>query len=250
MMSKTVQPPIVNGPSVTVQPPIVNGQTTVSDQPVSDQPTNQTEDDTKLIELNKLKSLEDNIILYIKKSGQHNKSIFLSMLINYVICYSGYPESIEELNKNNGIGFENHIKLYLIQLLNHYKNPKSSLKNEDISFSQIKLMLLSFFHTKISIIPDIVEPKIQHTQTGVQRQVSLYIQKQADIQKELNKEQAKKQKASGTQASGTQALIIQTQQTDAEEKAEFEVHKKGGFRDFSELSDALSDMFEQMSKSS
>jgi hypothetical protein len=290
MASKNVTGTSVTGqPTVSVQQPAVSGQPAISDKPpaVSDKPTaeqpvteeltNQPEDDTlineqKRIELDKLKSLEDNIILYIKKSGQHNKSIFLSMLINYVISYSGYPESLEELNKNNGIGFEKHIKMYLIQLLNHYQNPKSSLKNEDISFSQIKLMLLSFFHKKISIIPDVAEPQIQHINTGSFRLISLSKQKENAIKAAIKKAEAKQQKELSTtpgttnpgttnpgtttgttnpvttnQGITTPGIIpkLPSKPTPEELKIEFEKQKRGGFKDFSELSQSLSNIFEE-----
>ena len=235
MASQTVVnvPPTVTDeqPAVTgKQPSVSEKQPSVSEKPstnltpvVTDQPTNQTENeellnDQKRVELDKLKSLEDNIILYIKKSGQDNKSIFLSMLINYVMCYSDdYTSSLEELSKNNGISFEKHIKMYLIQLLNHYKNPKSSLQNDDVSFSQIKLMLLSFFHKKISIIPDVVEPQIKHINTGAPRVVLHSNKIKEDEQAALNKEKI---------------------------KAEFDEQTRGGFRDLSKLTDALHDMFE------
>jgi hypothetical protein len=108
----------------------------------------------KHIELDKLKSLEDNIILYIQKSDQNNKSIFFSMLINYVLCYSDYPKSREELEKNKSGGFENQIQKYLIQLLTYYEK-NTLLTDKEVSFTEIKIMLLSFYHKKISIISSV-----------------------------------------------------------------------------------------------
>jgi hypothetical protein len=123
----------------------------------------------KRIKLEKIKSLEDGIISYINNSEyNYNKSIFLSMLINYIMPYNDHDTSIKELTLNNGIGFEKYIKQYLIELLTYYKEPKSSLTNTNISLIDLKLMLLSFFNTKISIIlPNINE--IYNIKTGAVR---------------------------------------------------------------------------------
>uniref|UniRef100_A0A6C0JLJ4 Uncharacterized protein n=1 Tax=viral metagenome TaxID=1070528 RepID=A0A6C0JLJ4_9ZZZZ len=124
--------------------------------------------ENKQKELDKLKSLEDGIIKNIKKSGQNNKSILLSMLINYVMCYNDYDISIAELKKNKGEGFEKYTRLYLLQLLNYYKI-NETLDDKSVVFSQLKLMLLTFFHTKISPIISVVNGSIRRIQTGEQR---------------------------------------------------------------------------------
>ena len=128
----------------------------------------------KLKNLDKIKALEDGIISYINNTEYvNNKSVFLSMLINYVMPYNNYGQSITELKlNNNGIGFEKYIKNYLLELLNHYKEPRSSMTNTDISFSQLKLNLLTFFHTKISVIvPE--HNEIHDIKTGARRKIPL-----------------------------------------------------------------------------
>jgi hypothetical protein len=152
--------------------------------PTESKPNDLTTIDKKRIELDKLKSLEDSIIHFIQQSGQNNKSIFLSMLINYVMCYNDeYTTSISELNNNKGEGFEEYIKDYLLKLLRYYEK-NTTLDDAKVSFSQIKLMLLKFFHTKISPIPSFNQ-KSQFTRSGQlgtgQQQISIPVQQPGPV---------------------------------------------------------------------
>jgi hypothetical protein len=123
-------------------------------------------------DLEQLKSLEDGIITFIQHTDQIDcKNVFLSMLINYVMCYSDYTPSITAIESNKGIAFENYIKNYLLKLLKYYET-QTTLNNDKVSFSQIKIMLLSFFHKKISVIIPVVN-EIHNIKTGKKRAITI-----------------------------------------------------------------------------
>jgi hypothetical protein len=168
-------------------------------------------DDKKRKDLEHLKSLEDGIITYITNTDQADcKSIFLSMLIKYVMCYNDYPPSITALQTNNGVGFENYIKNYVSLLLAYYQKPKSSLNNSDVSFSNIKLMLLAFFHKKISIIIPVVNEK-QHIKRGQKRTKTLSIlsveEKVRDVRIKSEEQSKNEREREGSGEAGSDSVL-------------------------------------------